>query len=179
MKYLMLAVATLFATDVALAQSTPPAEPASKAAVKEAVPSKPPTANDVGTKGRALQAEADRSAKKRAAMAKKRANQAAKAGGAPKAGADSEKLPPPGSMMTAEERTAYRAKLRTFKTLDECETYTKAHDVEMTARAKAQHKAVRESTGSGCNRYRVAADKAVPEKAAVDKAVPSKGAATK
>jgi hypothetical protein len=162
MKYLIFAVATLFAAEGVLAQTAAPAEPADKPVVKEAAPSKPATAKDVGTKGMALQAEADRKAKRQAAKAKKKAPR----GGSSSTGTDAEKLPPPGSMMTADERTAYRTKLKSFKTLDECEAYTKAHDAEMETRAKAQHKAVRASTGSGCNQYRAAADKTAADKAA-------------
>jgi len=169
MKYLIVAIATLFAAGSALAQTTAPAEPASKPATKEAAPAKPATAKDVGTKGAAIQAEADRAAKRRAAMAKKKASQSGKADAKPggKSGtkSDPEKLPGPGSLMTADERTAYRTKLKSFKTFDECESFRKTHDAEMVARAKAQGNAVRESTGSGCERFKATAGK-VPDKAA-------------
>lgn len=164
MKYLIVAMATLFAAGSALAQSTAPVEPATKPATKDATAAKPPTAKDVGTKGAALQAEADRKAKRRAAMAKKRSLSGKTD---VKSGAKSgpEKLPGPGSLMTENERTAYRAKLKSFKTFDECDSFRKTHDAEMLARAKAQGKAVRESTGSGCDRYKATAGN-VPDKAA-------------
>ena len=165
MKYLIVAIATLFAAGSVLAQTTAPAEPATKPATKEAAPTKPATAKDVGTKGAALQAEADRTAKRRAAIAKKKASQPGKGDAKPGTKAGSEKLPGPGSLMTADERTAYRTKLKSFKTFDECESFRKTHDAEMLARAKAQGKVVRESTGSGCERYKAAAAK-VPDKAA-------------
>ena len=102
-------------------------------------------------------------------MAKRKASQSgtgdAKPGTRSRSKSRSEKLPAPGSLMTTDERTAYRTKLKSFKTFDECESFRKTHDAEMLARAKAQGKAVRESTGSGCERYKAAAGN-VPEKAA-------------
>jgi hypothetical protein len=75
----------------------------------------------------------------------------------------------PGTMMTDDERAAYRKKLQSFNTLAECEAYENQHRAEMETRAKAQHKTLRESTGVACNRYKVATTGAAPT---ADKAAP-------
>ncbi len=150
MKYLIFAVATLFAPSARWRKPTAPAEPSEQAGGEARRPRRTPaTAKDVGTKGRRSQAEADRKAQETGGEAKKKAARGRRVR-AP-ARTQTTAADPPGSMMTADERTAYRTKLQSFKTLDECEAYTKAHDAEMETRAKAQHKAVRASTGAGCN----------------------------
>jgi hypothetical protein len=40
------------------------------------------------------------------------------------------------SMMTRQERTEHRAKIRSMKTYEECKTYVEQHHAQMTARAK-------------------------------------------
>jgi hypothetical protein len=171
MKYLIFGMAALLAGECALAQttapSTAPSEPAKKDAVTQPAPVKgADAAKNVGTKDKTLAAEAYNKTqeRKRAAMARK--NEAK--GGDPKdktkikmAAADDSSVRS-GSMMTEEERAAHRKKLQSFKTLAECETYEKQHQAEMETRAKAQHKTLREATGSACNRYKAAAGTAAP-----------------
>lgn len=162
MKYLIFGIAALLAGEYALAQTAAPVEPAKKDAVQQPAPvTGAAAAKNVGTKDRTVNAEAYMKAqeKKRSAMAKKHA---AKGGSSPKAAADDTSVRP-GSMMTDDERAAHRKKLQSFKTLADCETYEKQHQAEMETRAKAQHKTLREASGSACNRYKVAVGNAAPK----------------
>jgi hypothetical protein len=166
MKYLIFGVAALLAGECALAQTTAPAtapnEPAKKDAVTQSAPVKgTAAAKSVGTRDMTGTAEAYSKAqeKKRAAMARKYEAK----GGDPKTNtktktkaASADDAVRPGSMMTDDERAAHRKKLQGFKTLAECETYETQHQAEMETRAKAQHKTLRDATGSACNRYKVA-----------------------
>ena len=179
MKYLIFGIAALLAGECALAQTTTPAaaptEPAKKDTVTQPAPVKgAAAAKNVGTKDMTVKAEAYQKAqeRKKAALARKIEAK----GGDPKkieakggeskpktnlAAADDSAVRP-STMMTDDERVAHRKKLQSFKTLAECEAYDKQHQAEMEARAKAQHKTLRESTGAACNRYKVAAGAAAP-----------------
>lgn len=162
MKYLIFGIAALLAGECALAQTAAPAEPAKKDAVHQPAPvTGAAAAKNVGTKDRTVNAEAYLKAqeRKRSAMAKKYAGKS----GGPKAAATDDASVRPGSMMTDDERAAHRKKLQSFKTLADCEAYEKQHQAEMETRAKAQHKTLREASGSACNRYKVAVGNAAPK----------------
>lgn len=156
MRYLILAMTALFTAGFALAQSTAPADPASKSVIKQTAPlSGAAAAKSVGTKDKTAATDEYMKAqeKKRSAMAKKYGTSYPRRTTAADTGER------PGSMMTEEERVAHRNKLHSFKTFDECDAYEKQHQAEMEARAKAQHKTLRASAGSACNRYKLAAAK--------------------
>jgi hypothetical protein len=168
MKYLIFGMAALLAGECALAQTTAPAtapsEPAKKDIVTQPAPVKgAAAAKSVGTKDMTATADAYQKAqeKKRAAAARRIEAR----GGDPKAKtktAADDGAVRPSTLMTDDERLAHRNKLQSFKTLAECETYDKQHQADMETRAKAQHKTLREATGSACNRYKVAAGAAAP-----------------
>lgn len=42
-------------------------------------------------------------------------------------------------LMTPDERKAHVAKMQSFKTFEECEAYTAAHETDLQQRAAAQH----------------------------------------
>jgi len=170
MKFLIFGLAALLAGECALAQTTAPATAPSEQAKKDAATQPAPVkgaaaAKSVGTKDMTGKADAYLKAqeRKKAALARKIE---AKGGGEPKnmpktASADDSAVRP-STMMTDDERVAHRKKLQSFKTLAECEAYEKQHQAEMETRAKAQHKALREPSGTACNRYKVAAGAAAP-----------------
>jgi hypothetical protein len=179
MKYLNFGMAALLADKCALAQTTAPvtapSEPAKKEAVTQPAPAAAPgepakkdaatqpapvkgaaAAKNVGTKDMTVNAESYRKSqeRKKAQMARK----AEAKGGDPKTKTAAADDPvKPSTMMTDDERAAHRKKLQSFKTLAECEAYDKQHQAEMETRAKAQHKTLRESTGTASNSYNGAA----------------------
>jgi hypothetical protein len=160
MKYVIFGMAALLAGQCALAQTaapaTPPSEPAKKDTVTQPAPVKgAAAAKYVGTKDRTVEADAYLKAQERKKSA--RARKMAARGGDSKAAADGAVRP--GSLMSEEERVARREKLQSFKTLAECDAYENQHQVEMEARAKAQHKTL-SATGYACNRYKVAEERA-------------------
>jgi hypothetical protein len=169
MRYLIFGIAALLAGECALAQTTAPAtapsEPAKQDVVTQPAPVKgAAAAKSVGTKDMTGKADAYQKAqaKKRAAMARKIEAKGGEPRSKTKTAAAEDGAVRPSTMMTDDERVAHRKKLQSFKTLAECETYDKQHQAELEARAKAQHKTLREPSGAACNRYKVAAGATAP-----------------
>jgi hypothetical protein len=156
MRQVIFAVVALLVGQYAIAQTTAPVEPAKKDAVQQPAPvTGAAAAKNVGTKDHTVQADEYTKAqeKKKAAMKKKYAAKGVDT--TPAADAPVR----PGSVMTADERAAHRAKLQSFKTLDECQKYQADYQAKVEARAKEQHKTLRAFSDSACNRYKVAAGK--------------------
>lgn len=65
-----------------------------------------------------------------------------------------EKNTPGWSLMTAQERTAHRDKMHSFKTEDECKAYHDEHVKQMQERAKEQGKSFRPMRGDPCGMMR-------------------------
>jgi len=156
MKHMIFAAVALLVGQYAIAQTAAPAEPAKQDVVQKPAPvTGAAAAKSVGTKDHTVDADQYMKAqeKKKAAMQKK--NAAKGADTTPAADAPVR----PGSLMTDEERAAHRAKLHSFKTLDECQKYQAEYEAKVEARAKEQHKTLRAFSDSACNRYKVAAGK--------------------
>jgi hypothetical protein len=169
MKYLIFGLAALLAGECALAQTTAPATAPSEQAKKDAATQAGPVkgaaaAKSVGTKDMTGKAGAYQKAqeRKKAAMARKIEARGGEPNAKNKTASADDSAVRPSTMMTDDERVAHRMKLRSFKTLAECEAYEKQHQAEMETRAKAQHKTLREPSGAACNRYKVAAGAAAP-----------------
>jgi len=169
MKYLIFGLAALFAGECALAQTTAPATAPSEQAKKDAATQAGPVkgaaaAKSVGTKDMTGKAGAYQKAqaRKKAALARKMEAKGGEPKNMPKTASADDSAVRPSTMMTDDERVAHRKKLQSFKTLAECEAYEKQHQAEMETRAKAQHKTLREPSGTACNRYKVAAGAVAP-----------------
>ena len=58
------------------------------------------------------------------------------------------------ALMSAEERTAHRQKMWSFKSYDECKAYQEEHHKGMEAKAKEQGKTLPASRNNACDRMK-------------------------
>ncbi len=58
------------------------------------------------------------------------------------------------SLMSRDERKTYQEKMRSFKTMEDCNAYLREHDEQMSERAKARNKNMSMSKVNACERMK-------------------------